>query len=65
MVHDLRQGDAVLGIFAQHGRDEVLQVAGHHRPIGKGDGLCADDIVQSHDARMLEGHCACSNDTKR
>ena len=59
MVHDLRQCDAVSGVLAQHLRNEILEVAGHHRSAWEADVLCADDIVQTHDAWMLEGHCAC------
>ena len=59
MVHDLRQCDAVSGVLAQHLRYENLQVAGHHGSAWEADVLCADDIVQTHDAWMLERHCAC------
>ena len=60
MSHDLSQSDALLWIFAQHARDEVLEAGGQCRLVGReGDGLSADDIVQPHDAGVLERYSSC------
>lgn len=33
---------------------------GHTGCVGKGDGLGADDAIQTHDAGILERHCPCT-----
>lgn len=58
--HDLGQRDALAWVLAQHAGDEVLETRRHCRPVGKGDGLRADDIVQPHDAGVLEWHRPCN-----
>lgn len=58
--HDLWQRDALAWVLAQHARDEVLQPRRHCWLVGKRDGLSANDVVQPHDAGVLERYRPCS-----
>ena len=57
--HDLGQCDALAWVLAQHARDEVFQTRRYCWLVGERDGLSTDDVVQPHDAGVLEWHCAC------